>query len=223
MGLSPRVRGNHEVRPAVRGHGGSIPACTGEPLYATKSCIGARVYPRVYGGTRLIAELRMAEPGLSPRVRGNPAGSAMLDGTAWSIPACTGEPDVAPRDDSRRRVYPRVYGGTQSRYWALSSASGLAPRVRGNLRRARALNGITGSIPACTGEPVRSGRWRTLTPVYPRVYGGTVRNRPTARAVRGLSPRVRGNRIKDECDLRPHWSIPACTGEPRSSLDVSHR
>ena len=48
-GLSPRVRGNHG---SVLGRSqllGSIPACTGEPLFVFGRLLEAQVYPRVYG------------------------------------------------------------------------------------------------------------------------------------------------------------------------------
>ena len=50
-GLSPRVRGNHDV-PAHRVFDlGSIPACAGEPAGARLGAGGQWVYPRVCGGT----------------------------------------------------------------------------------------------------------------------------------------------------------------------------
>ena len=52
--------------------------------------------------------------------------------------------------------------------------------------------------------------------VYPRVYGGTARRAGIRRGVRGLSPRVRGNHLRMLCIRRLLWSIPACTGEPRT-------
>ena len=91
-GLSPRVRGN-------RGHGvsrpgvcGSIPACAGEPPGCGARARGVEVYPRVCGGTAVGPMAAFSDPGLSPRVRGNPdldQGTLFLHG---SIPACAGEP-----------------------------------------------------------------------------------------------------------------------------------
>ena len=72
LGLSPRVRGNHEP-PGARSLGlRSIPACAGEPVEHLCKVFPEWVYPRVCGGTLV----RHLEPttlwGLSPRVRGNP-------------------------------------------------------------------------------------------------------------------------------------------------------
>ena len=56
-----------EERPLGR----SIPACTGEPRIVREAEDAARVYPRVYGGTSVLAVAEEAGQGLSPRVRGN--------------------------------------------------------------------------------------------------------------------------------------------------------
>ena len=44
--------------------------------------------------------------------------------------------------------------------------------------------------------------------------GGTVSVRPVPAALKGLSPRVRGNLQNDERITRKIGSIPACAGEP---------
>ena len=58
-----------------------------------------------------------------------------------------------------------------------------------------------------------------MTRVYPRVCGGTSASRRRLGRMKGLSPRVRGNRaITDDAtgDMR---SIPACAGEPLTTAD----
>ena len=50
---------------------------------------------------------------------------------------------------------------------------GLSPRVRGNLRPEEGSSPLSGSIPACTGEPGWGSRTAPSSWVYPRVYGGT--------------------------------------------------
>ena len=52
------------------------------------------------------------EPGLSPRVRGNPVPEAPDWIVHRSIPACTGEPPWPVALFWPAAVYPRVYGGT---------------------------------------------------------------------------------------------------------------
>ena len=70
-GLSPRVRGNRQrSRHHLLGQR-SIPACAGEPTPGRRMKTAIRVYPRVCGGTRLVANRVNCHTGLSPRVRGN--------------------------------------------------------------------------------------------------------------------------------------------------------
>ena len=52
--------------------------------------------------------------------------------------------------------------------------------------------------------------------VYPRVCGGTGPGCPILEAKRGLSPRVRGNRVEVNVRASEIGSIPACAGEPRA-------
>ena len=90
------------------------------------------VYPRVCGGTPPALRLWMTEAGLSPRVRGNPAGVAPLDDRGGSIPACAGEPEVDDIAALNSEVYPRVCGGTMNGLSGSACGFGLSPRVRGN-------------------------------------------------------------------------------------------
>ena len=92
--------------------------------------------------------------------------------------------------------------------------SGLSPRVRGNRHGVDPGAGCHGSIPACAGEPLWTFRISSSPSVYPRVCGGTSRRCSRRLALRGLSPRVRGNRhSRIEC-MSSVGSIPACAGEP---------
>ena len=170
------------------------------------------VYPRVCGGTgsNLDGRWSLMPTGLSPRVRGNPAGwpcTAAADsgrvyprvcgGTATplppertmgSIPACAGEPAGAVCATIRQnRSIPACAGEPHRRQWAPLSWRGLSPRVRGNPRR-----------PLCP-----AAYWPK---VYPRVCGGTSASNAQWRYLG--DPR----------------SIPACAGEPRhagSSLAIA--
>ena len=91
-GLSPRVRGNRMPSAVKRQVSGSIPACAGEPGRPQPLHRISRVYPRVCGGTVLIAGSEWYGHGLSPRVRGNLAYEFHILNCAGSIPACAGEP-----------------------------------------------------------------------------------------------------------------------------------
>ena len=95
-------------------------------------------------------------------------------------------------------VYPRACGGTSYIAVLDEYPRGLSPRLRGNPTFTRPSCDCIGSIPAPVGEPIyRRARIQVAT-VYPRACGGTM---PAARAMRsvlGLSPRLRGNRLRGE-------------------------
>ena len=152
-GLSPRVRGNLEVELRVKTLSGSIPACAGEPSAAGWGCRSLEVYPRVCGGTPPEMTPQMEMQGLSPRVRGNPAGNDAANGNAGSIPACAGEPPSRTWNRSSPSVYPRVCGGTGYTSPPAGAQMGLSPRVRGNPSERASSESIGRSIPTCAGEP----------------------------------------------------------------------
>ena len=191
-GLSPRVRGNLAGVVNALQSGRSIPACAGEPPLADKSPRTARVYPRVCGGTCHTLSRPSQRRGLSPRVRGNRLPPLSITAT----------------------VYPRVCGGTCWKAALRSRMMGLSPRVRGNPERVSQRNPAFGSIPACAGEPRRTELVLEPAKVYPRVCGGTLYQLGRGNASRGLSPRVRGNRIPKPQRSNIAGSIPACAGEP---------
>ena len=159
-GLSPRVRGSRPRRRRRFRSRRSIPACTGEPLAAASSGNKNEVYPRVYGGAKVSPGCDNCYMGLSPRVRGSHGLQEVQADKSRSIPACTGEPDGAAGYRSRPWVYPRVYGGAPSRNGLYPITRGLSPRVRGSQHIDNRRVEHQGSIPACTGEPVRMPiRW----------------------------------------------------------------
>ena len=88
--------------------------------------------------------------------------------------------------------------------------------MRGNRRRPTATDESRGSIPACAGEPGAGAGGQQNGKVYPRVCGGTFRRGMRTVSMRGLSPRVRGNLIRQALAYQPVGSIPACAGEPAS-------
>ena len=80
---------------------------------------------------------------------------------------------------------------------------------------------LGGSIPACAGEPkpVVGPMWNGR--VYPRACGGTAVDLKGNQYLKGLSPRVRGNRSRTRY-RRPRWgSIPARAGEPLPAEKLS--
>ena len=177
----------------------------------------ASVYPRVCGGTIDTYCGWLKSVGLSPRVRGNLGQAVGAEPFRGSIPACAGEPMLGSRTKSRRTVYPRVCGGTASIIAMRRSRAGLSPRVRGNPGQPMPTPTPPRSIPACAGEPLLGDGVLSWKEVYPRVCGGTPASHDYSYAIRGLSPRVRGNRRLKVPGRQLYWSIPACAGEPRNS------
>ena len=166
------------------------------------------------GGTRICTITSTPLRGLSPRVRGNRRSAPDTAVAPRSIPACAGEPTSYRRQACIRRVYPRVCGGTFCAPAHDHSAEGLSPRVRGNpLQTVERAHGRR-SIPACAGEPYCASVSVASQRVYPRVCGGTDIKRVFRDLEKGLSPRVRGNRLLRCCECANHRSIPACAGEP---------
>ena len=216
-GLSPRVRGNHDPNLDIVIIAGSIPACAGEPASVSGVECTITVYPRVCGGTSSALCSSQCLPGLSPRVRGNRVELNQRTIRERSIPACAGEPPRRPGLADTSGVYPRVCGGTSRTLSTPSPAGGLSPRVRGNLTHSFHSIARRGSIPACAGEPRWINARDTRHWVYPRVCGGTRRGRRPTPSSRGLSPRVRGNRISRAIPQVIGGSIPACAGEPPGS------
>ena len=182
-----------------------------------------QVYPRVCGGTRSGRDSRRRQPGLSPRVRGNPMSPAKYPSWQGSIPACAGEPFLANASRPGYAVYPRVCGGTAGEAGQPAPGGGLSPRVRGNPLLGPLDLTPWRSIPACAGEPTLSGTTYQYQSVYPRVCGGTSASERVRTANVGLSPRVRGNQpFILKCFLSA-GSIPACAGEPRKNRSAIGR
>ena len=152
--------------------------------------------------------------GLSPRVRGNLALVTFPSCDSGSIPACAGEPRLWLHAIWSQGVYPRVCGGTGTYDLATETLVGLSPRVRGNRWRWRSRWWTNRSIPACAGEPSAFLARFSVSPVYPRVCGGTLCKCWGNTSIVGLSPRVRGNRQHPRNRLAVLGSIPACAGEP---------
>ena len=196
IGLSPRVRGSRGdswVTPASRR---SIPACAGEPCVCARPRGPAPVYPRVCGGARRLRLRSLGGGGLSPRVRGSLQQCRRAPRIRWSIPACAGEPPQIPLSSLWREVYPRVCGGASLARMNDSGSSGLSPRVRGSRLSTKTWSPIERSIPACAGEPGAPTTSWSRSRVYPRVCGGAGIHLVYRSTGIGLSPRVRGSRVR---------------------------
>ena len=147
-------------------------------------------------------------------MRGNLTDRTGVERAGRSIPACAGEPLRLPASVSPAGVYPRVCGGTIRGAVCGVAGVGLSPRVRGNPNPHLVSTRRQGSIPACAGEPPGTPCNRNRDRVYPRVCGGTGAADTTHSVSWGLSPRVRGNPVRDSTCQNTIRSIPACAGEP---------
>ena len=99
------------------------------------------------------------------------------------------------------------------------SSQGLSPRVRGNQRLFACLGTELGSIPARAGQPNGDAarvHWRE---VYPRACGATEGRYHSGVHKKGLSPRVRGNLIRNISIAHTTRSIPARAGQPPGRLN----
>jgi len=208
------VRGSRNRLGDGRGESGSIPARAGEPSARHVRRDDPRVYPRACGGARNSHECVPDLGGLSPRVRGSPAGPVHPGAPRGSIPARAGEPRACGVLDAPAGVYPRACGGARGWCRIPCGQRGLSPRVRGSLLHTNARKVVRGSIPARAGEPAIGGLPEPEIRVYPRACGGaSERGGPRSGRV-GLSPRVRGSHAPPVSWTPLPGSIPARAGEP---------
>ena len=190
------MRGNRAGKRQPRAEYGSIPAYAGEPVPPQLRQRLQKVYPRVCGGTRPLRKGNPMDEGLSPRMRGNHYPTRRPHRAGRSIPAYAGEPWGLASRRRRRRVYPRVCGGTGYTIAVGGKSQGLSPRMRGNLCHCYPSADPARSIPAYAGEPRYIRICRDCGQVYPRVCGGTGKGRPKGLLCPGLSPRMRGNLVR---------------------------
>ena len=90
------------------------------------------------------------------------------------------------------RSIPAVCGGPIGYNLVYTVEQGLSPRVRGTHTRTSRNQHMSGSIPACAGDPTWPCLKQRHPRVYPRVCGGPYIGLHLAERVYGLSPRVRG-------------------------------
>ena len=220
-GLSPRVRGHLLAVCKGQADHRSISACAGAPTARSTTSARGTVYPRVCGGTAIVLRVTKTVMGLSSRVRGHRL--ELFDDVlvTRSIPACAGAPLTCLERSLSKRVYPRVCGGTHPDDPSPSDGNGLSPRVRGHHQNVTRIAAFDGSIPACAGAPDGLHGSAGDTTVYPRVCGGTFEAIDHLRYAMGLSPRVRGHRIRISSRSPRSWSIPACAGAPLTTATCS--
>mgnify|MGYP006270475329 CR=1 FL=1 len=113
-GLSPRLRGHHQIVANISNWSGSIPASAGAPIMCNSGYVSPRVYPRVCGGTNVQGVTERITAGLSPRLRGHRGQRRGSGRVLGSIPASAGAPHTVRCRGRHTGVYPRVCGGTRA-------------------------------------------------------------------------------------------------------------
>src|SRR5690625_1364710 len=131
-----------------------------------------------------------------------------------SIPMCMGPP--ATRFSMLRpcRVYPHVYGATQSTSHLNAFVGGLSPCVWGHLRSGDFADRLRGSIPMCMGPPAYLCLHIERNWVYPHVYGATFVWEGAPDGFEGLSPCVWCHRLRPGKVANSGGSSPMCMGPP---------
>ena len=128
------------------------PACAGETTAWVLRVIPKQPAARVCGGNEETADTLYGADSRRPRVRGKR--TALDNGSVAMryIPACAGEAGAAGIRRSRRKVHPRVCGGSVIGGSQRSAHMGTSPRVRGKPASVEPYAGYNGYIPACAGE-----------------------------------------------------------------------
>ena len=220
-GASPRLRGKQCLGARRRPNKGCIPAPAGEtsPNYRYPGYPG--VHPRACGGNPQSAPETLRGRGASPRLRGKPPRSPVLQAIAGCIPAPAGETRASPTESGPDGVHPRACGGNSGVGEAEIASRGASPRLRGKPDCADAGGGGKGCIPAPAGETVRWIEVDRPVTVHPRACGGNIAPRQPPPCGLGASPRLRGKRGGlPEGGGRP-GCIPAPAGETADRISSS--
>ena len=154
---------------------------------------GEAGYPRVCGATPPLLQRGTYGRGPSPRVRGNLLWEVIPVPSLGPIPACAGQPASRRPRWLLLAAHPRVCGATQAEPKEVAVLKGPSPRVRGNRHGVATHDGVTGPIPACAGQPLRTHLGLGSGRAHPRVCGATQTWSQEDGSYEGPSPRVRGN------------------------------
>ena len=222
LGPSPRGRGNPGAIGSEILTSGSIPAWAGKPIFSQPLGHRKRVHPRVGGETLISRNVPSISRGPSPRGRGNQPHVHADHLASGSIPAWAGKPLGGGRHDGVAEVHPRVGGETCPPSAHAQCLEGPSPRGRGNPRRLAGAPAKHRSIPAWAGKPGGPSDGRCRLEVHPRVGGETASAVAASSALRGPSPRGRGNRKLEGFLVGRPRSIPAWAGKPVTRRSRHH-
>ncbi len=191
-----------------------IPAGAGQPHEYRRPQRQKQAYPRRRGATLPSVSLGNSTTGLSPQARGNPPFWLASAVRARPIPAGAGQPHTQRKVSASRKAYPRRRGATGQPGWPAHTPEGLSPQARGNPFPSCSIPFPFRPIPAGAGQPVTGFTAKKLPKAYPRRRGATLRCSCGREAIRGLSPRARGNPGRSGRRRSAHRPIPAGAGQP---------
>ena len=132
------------------------------------------------------------------------------------IPACAGKTPSLIIPFINSEAHPRVCGENEHFIVVKITQLGSSPRVRGKLKTAATLTGLSGLIPACAGKTSLSPTSTRPRTAHPRVCGENQNEADRVRDCQGSSPRVRGKLCRSRYGSRNSGLIPACAGKTAS-------
>ena len=100
----------------------------------------------------------------------------------------------------------------------MTIAKGPSPRIRGEYGRPWQIHQRPGTIPANTGRIDPKGRSKDELRDHPREYGENPISEAISRAVRGPSPRIRGESERRRLSSQVPRTIPANTGRIQNTI-----
>ena len=157
----------------------------------------ARDHPRVCGEHGSETQVRHAETGSSPRMRGTPDLHGKLADHLGIIPAYAGNTVVMVVTVWTPWDHPRVCGEHEIKSKQLYGIEGSSPRMRGTPIACRTRSALAGIIPAYAGNTTSYAATRSKTRDHPRVCGEHFTYRRNPPDPTGSSPRMRGTPCRD--------------------------
>ena len=170
-GSSPRLRGTPSITPSPLRRLRFIPAPAGNTRPCHSCASPSSVHPRACGEHLLASNLRHAQGGSSPRLRGTLHRPPFLSILRRFIPAPAGNTWGCRTCAARCTVHPRACGEHLNAVTKPDARDGSSPRLRGTLYPNSAGAGRERFIPAPAGNTLRGGVRRSSRLVHPRACG----------------------------------------------------
>ena len=171
MGSSPRMRGTHVLPCGYHAVRRIIPAYAGNTITPVRHTDLIRDHPRVCGEHERMRNLKTANAGSSPRMRGTPGMGSILGGEAGIIPAYAGNTELPACITMVSGDHPRVCGEHTLNALAVLVGAGSSPRMRGTPPLTVGTRPERGIIPAYAGNTKAVKKSRCNARDHPRVCG----------------------------------------------------